>query len=202
MKEKKATNWKKLFVTLASINFLLLFGMILFIYWPVPSAEPPEKVYLEEEAGAEFTIRSSKENLNQLINAYIAQLPQLGNIQYSFRLDEEVHLMGSVEAFSTEVPVNISFEPVVQENGDIILQSTGMSLGLLRLPQDRILQYVSSRVETPDWITINPKEERIYIALTQMELKSNFHVKAQQIDLANDNIAFRIKVPNDTLGLE
>ncbi|WP_018933477.1 YpmS family protein [Gracilibacillus lacisalsi] len=197
----KITNWKKLFITLASVNLALFVGIVLFIFWPAPGAEPPEKVFLEDEAGAEFTIRSSKDNLNELVNAYIAKLPKLDNIQYSLRLDEEVHLMGSVEAFSTEVPVNISFEPIVQENGDVILQSTGMSLGLLRLPQDRILQYVSSRVTTPEWITINPKEEHIYIALTQMELKSNFRVRAQQIDLINDNISFRIKVPNDTLGL-
>ena len=197
----KITNWKKLFITLASVNLALILGIFLFIFWPAPGAEPPEKVFLEDEAGAEFTIRSSKDNLNELVNAYIAKLPKLDNIQYSLRLDEEVHLMGSVEAFSTEVPVNISFEPIVQENGDVILQSTGMSLGLLRLPQDRILQYVSSRVTTPEWITINPKEEHIYIALTKMELKSNFRVRAQQIDLINDNISFRIKVPNDTLGL-
>ncbi|MFD2655689.1 YpmS family protein [Gracilibacillus thailandensis] len=197
----KITNWKKLFITLASVNLALILGIFLFIFWPAPGAEPPEKVFLEDEAGAEFTIRSSKDNLNELVNAYIAKLPKLDNIQYSLRLDEEVHLMGSVEAFSKEVPVNISFEPIVQENGDVILQSTGMSLGLLRLPQDRILQYVSSRVTTPEWITINPKEEHIYIALTQMELKSNFRVRAQQIDLINDNISFRIKVPNDTLGL-
>ncbi|SFM18239.1 Uncharacterized protein YpmS [Gracilibacillus orientalis] len=201
MEEKKITNWKKLFVTLGSINILLIVGIVLFIFWPVPGAEPPEKVFLEEESGAEFTIRSSKDNLNELVNAYIEKLPKPANIQYSLRLDEEVHMMGTVEAFSTEVPVNISFEPIVQENGDIILQSTGMSLGLLRLPQDRILQYVSSRVETPEWITINPKEEQIYIAITQMELRSNFHIRAQQIDLVKDNISFRIKVPNNTLGL-
>lgn len=135
----KITNWKKLFITLASVNLALMLGIVLFIFWPAPGAEPPEKVFLEDEAGAEFTIRSSKDNLNELVNAYIAKLPKLDNIQYSLRLDEEVHLMGSVEAFSTEVPVNISFEPIVQENGDVILQSTGMSLGLLRLPQDRIL---------------------------------------------------------------
>ncbi|WP_208585540.1 YpmS family protein [Gracilibacillus suaedae] len=199
--EDKITNWKRMFITLVSINLALIVGIVLFIFWPAPGAEPPEKVFLEDQAGAEFTIRSSKDNLNELVNAYIGELPKLDNIQYSLRLDEEVHLMGSVEAFSTEVPINISFEPIVQENGDVILQSTGMSLGLLRLPQDRILQYVSSRVKTPEWITINPKEEHIYIALTQMELKSNFHIRAQQIDLINDNISFRIKVPNNTLGL-
>ncbi|MDX8045084.1 YpmS family protein [Gracilibacillus sp. S3-1-1] len=202
MTEKKQRNWKKLFVTLLSINIFIIAALILFIFGPTQKVEPPEKVFLHDDAGAEFTIQSNKKNLNELINAYIAKLPQIGSIQYSVRLDEEVHLMGSIEAFSVEVPVNITLEPIVQDNGDIVLQSTGMSLGLLRLPQDRILQYVSSRVETPDWITIDPKEEQIYIALTQMDLKSNFHVQAQQINLENDDISFRIKVPNDTLGLE
>lgn len=201
MKEKKTYNWKKLFLIILSINVLFLFLVFLFIFWPAPSAEPPEKEFIEDDAGADFTITSSKENLNELVNAYINQLPNPSNIKYMISFDEEVLLMGSVEAFSTEVPVSISFEPIVQDNGDIILEATSMSLGLLRLPEDRILQYVNSRVELPDWITINPKEEHIYIALTQMELKSNFRVKAQQIDLANDNISFRIKVPNKTLGL-
>lgn len=201
MKEKKTFNWKKLFFIILSINILFFFLVSLFIFWPAPSADPPEKEFIEDEAGADFTITSSKENLNELVNAYINQLPNPSNIKYMISLDEEVLLMGSVEAFSTEVPVSISFEPIVQDNGDIILQANSMSLGLLRLPEDRILQYVSSRVELPDWITINPKEEHIYVALTQMELKSNFRVKAQQIDLENDIISFRIKVPNKTLGL-
>ncbi|UOQ87146.1 YpmS family protein [Gracilibacillus salinarum] len=202
MAEKKVRNWRKLFITLVSINLALLLAIVLFIFWPAPSAEEPEQVFIEDEAGAEFTIRSSKSNLNELVNAYIDKLPKLGeNIQYTVKFDEQVHLMGTIEAFSSEVPVNIKFEPQVQQNGDIILQATGMSLGLLRLPEDRILQYVSSRVETPEWITIDPKEEQIYIAVTQMNLDSNFRVRAQQIDLANDNISFRIKIPNATLGL-
>ncbi|WP_066188255.1 MULTISPECIES: YpmS family protein [Gracilibacillus] len=201
MEEKKLTNWRKLFITLLAVNAVLIFGVILFIFWPVPGETPPDKQFIEDDAGAEFTIRSSKENLNELVNAYLDKLPKQENIQYAVKFDEEVHLMGSVEAFSQEVPVNITFEPIVQENGDILLQSTGMSLGLLRLPQDRILQYVNSRIRTPEWITISPKDESIYIAVTQMNLRSNFRVKAQQINLEDDNISFRIKVPNKTLGL-
>ncbi|GAE94527.1 YfaA protein [Gracilibacillus boraciitolerans JCM 21714] len=201
MKESQITNWKKMFITLIVVNSVIFLGILLFIFWPAPDVEIPEKVFLEDESGAEFTVKSSKTNLNELVNAYIDKLPKPGNIQYAVKFDEEVHLMGTVAAFSTEVPVTISFEPIVQENGDIILHATGMSLGLLRLPEDRILQYVNSRIETPEWITIDPKEEQIYIALTKMELKSNFRVRAQQIDLENDNISFRIKVPNKTLGL-
>ncbi|GAB2542594.1 YpmS family protein [Gracilibacillus alcaliphilus] len=201
MRERKLTDWKRLFLTLLSINAVIFLAVLIFIFWPVPGAEPPNKQFIEDEAGAEFTIRSSKDNLNELVNAYIDKLPKQENIQYAIKFDQEVHLLGSIEVFSSEVPVNITFEPIVQENGDILLQATGMSLGLLRLPEDRILQYVNSRIKTPEWITINPKEESIYIALTQMELKSNFHVKAQQINLEDDNISFRIKIPNKTLGL-
>lgn len=194
-------NWKKLFIILAVINGAVLLSLLLLIKWPVNEEDYPEKAFLEDQSGAEFTIKSSKENLTQLVNAYIDKLMKDKNDQYSVSFDEEVHLMGTIEAFFTEVPVKITFVPIVQENGDIILQSEEMSLGLLRLPQDKILKYVNDKIDTPEWVVINPKEESIYIALTQMELKSNFKVRAQQIDLKNDNITFRIKVPNETLGL-
>ncbi|MDF1507500.1 YpmS family protein [Robertmurraya sp. DFI.2.37] len=39
------------------------------------------------------------------------------------------------------------------------------------------------------------------MGVTQMEVKSKFKVKVQSFDLKNDQITFRIKVPNKTLGL-
>lgn len=201
MKWSANWNWKKLFFLLLSINFIILFVIVFLIFWPMEEPTYPQKEFIEEDAGAEFTIRSGKENLTELANAFLKKLPKEDNFTYMISLDDEVKLLGTIIAFGAEVPIQISFDPVVQENGDIILQSTNMSLGLLRLPQDRILKYVNDRIDTPEWITINPKEEHIYIAVTQMELKSNFKVKVQQFDLENDNITFRIKVPNKTLGL-
>jgi len=198
---KWSANWKSLFLLLLSVNFIILFVIIILIFWPLKEPTYPQKEFIEEDAGAEFTIRSGKENLTELANAFLRKLPKEDNFTYMISLDDEVKLLGTIIAFGAEVPIQISFDPVVQENGDIILQSKNMSLGLLRLPQDRILKYVNDRIDTPEWITINPKEEHIYIAVTQMELKSNFKVKVQQFDLENDNITFRIKVPNKTLGL-
>ncbi|WP_277678660.1 YpmS family protein [Gracilibacillus dipsosauri] len=201
MKEKLLINWKKLFISLAILNGIIVLLLIVFILWPVPNASYPSKEYIEEDPGAEFTIQSSKENLTELVNAYIDKLLKDKNDKYAVSFDDQVHLMGAIEAFSTEVPVSITFDPKVQDNGDIILKASEMSLGLLRLPKDKILKYVNERVYTPDWVTIHPKEESIYLALTKMELKSNFRVRAQQFDLENDRITFRFKVPNETLGL-
>ena len=196
-----STNWKKLFFILLSTNAIIVSVIVILVFWPIEKPAYPEKEFIEEDAGAEFTIRSGKENLTELANAFLGKLPKEDNFTYMISLDEEVKLLGTIIAFGAEVPIQISFDPIVQENGDIVLHATNMSLGLLRLPQDRILKYVNDRIDTPDWIMINPKEEHIYIAVTQMELKSNFKVKVQQFDLENDNITFRIKVPNKTLGL-
>src|SRR5690606_24838704 len=136
--------------------------------------------------GAEFTIRSGKDNLSELANAYLGKLPKEDNFTYMISLEDEVKLLGTIVAFGSEVPIQISFDPIVQENGDLVLQSNNMSLGLLRLPQDRILKYVKEQVDTPESITIKLKEVHIYIAITQMDLKSNFRVKVQQLDLDND----------------
>jgi uncharacterized protein YpmS len=121
--------------------------------------------------------------------------------KYTVKLDEHVQLLGSIEAFQTDLPISITLEPSVQENGDLVLYASDMSLGLLALPEKKILEYVKKELKTPEWVEIDPKNQRIYIGVTQMEVKSNFKVKVQSFDLKNDHITFRIKVPNKTLGL-
>ncbi len=195
-------NWRKFFFVLLWVNILGVLLILSLIFWPfLETVNTPKKTYLENEEGAEFMIRSTKENLDELVNAYIDKSLKDDEDKYRISFDEEVHLMGSIEAFKTEIPIKITLDPIVQENGDIVLQSKEMALGLLRLPKDRILKYVDDRIHTPEWITINPKEENIYIAVTQMNVRSNIRVRVHQFDLENDNISFRIKIPNDSLGL-
>jgi len=136
-----------------------------------------------------------------LINQYLAKALNDKDGKYSVQLDENVKIFASVVAFKKDIPISIEMEPIVQENGDIILKQTKMSIGLLNLPKNKILQYVAKAIDEPEWVIIDPDNEEIYIAITQMDIKSNFKVRALQLDLENDNISFRIKVPNETLGL-
>ncbi|WP_227937626.1 YpmS family protein [Alkalihalobacillus deserti] len=198
---RKKTTWKILFLSIAGMNVFLLFLFLILLLWPVSDSEIPEKEFIEEVSGAEFTVHSSKQNLNELVNGYVDKLLKDKEDKYSVDFDDDVHLMGSIEAFQTDIPIAITLEPSVQENGDLVLRPTVMSLGLLHLPKKKILEYVKKKLPTPEWVEIDPKNQLIYIAVTQMEVKSNFKVKVQQFDLKNDKIYFRIKVPNKTLGL-
>ncbi|MRH44052.1 DUF2140 family protein [Aquibacillus halophilus] len=197
----KKYNWKLFFFSLLGINAAIFVTLLVLIYIPSLTEDIPEKEFIEEEAGAEFTVHSSKQNLSELVNGYVDKLLKDDSDQYSVQLEEDVQLIGSIKVFDTDVPFSIRLEPIVQENGDIILNQKEISLGLLHLPNRKILEYVKKSIPTPEWVIINPKEENIYIAITQMEIKSNFKVRVQQFDLENDRISFRIKVPNKTLGL-
>ncbi|WP_078544526.1 YpmS family protein [Litchfieldia alkalitelluris] len=199
--QKLKLSWKKLFLGLAGANVFLLLLFGIFMLWPVSNTDIPKKEFIEDEEGAEFTVRSSKQNLNELVNEYVDKLLKDKDNKYTVDFDENVRLMGSIEAFQTDIPILITLEPSVQENGDLVLHATEMSLGLLELPKKKILEYVKKELKTPEWVQIDPKKQLIYIAVTQMEVKSNFKVKVQSFDLKNDNINFRIKVPNQSLGL-
>lgn len=193
--------WKQLFLTIVGLNIGLAMALFVFLLWPIPETETPTKTFIEEEPGAEFTITSSKQNVNELVNEYVDQYMNDTHGKYTVKLDENIQLLGSIVAFETEIPITITLEPSVLENGDLLLHVSNMSLGLLKLPEQKILEYVKKELRTPEWVEIDPTNELIYVAVTQIETKSNFKIKVQSFDLKNDRISFRLKVPNKTLGL-
>ncbi|MFB1049704.1 YpmS family protein [Paraliobacillus sp. JSM ZJ581] len=200
MEQKTQRHWKKLFIGLLSINLFIFMVLFILLFSPTPKAPTVPEHSAEEQAGAEFTVHSSKENLSQLVNGYLDEALNDKKGKYSVQFEEDVQFHGSVQAFNKDIPVSISMEPIVQENGDLILQQKEMSLGLLLLPKNKILEYVEKQVDLPEWIIIDPANERIHVTVTQMDIKSNFNVRIQQFDLENNRLSFRIKVPTETLG--
>ncbi|GAA5415921.1 hypothetical protein Pryu01_00953 [Paraliobacillus ryukyuensis] len=202
MSQQKQAIWKRLFIVLLSINAFVLIALFILIFSPPPEHSiNPKQNATEELSGAKFTVRSSKDNLSQLVNGYLDKVLHDSKGKYTVTFEQDVQFEGSVEAFNKDIPFTIRMKPIVQENGDIVLQQEEMSLGLLLLPKNKILEYVDKQADLPEWIQIDPKNEQIYVRVTQMELESNFHVQIQQFDLANDRLSFQIQVPTETLGL-
>lgn len=195
--------WRKRFFILAIINAVVFVGLIFYLYSPVPSKkfDIREKQW-ETKTGTEFVIRTSKQNLNDLVNAYLDKLLSQTKQNFTVVLDEDVELYGELPVFSTTVPLLIRFDPIVQDNGDIALKQKSISVGQLKLPNKKIMQYVDRFLPTPEWIIIDPKEEEIYVKITEMDIQSNLDVKIEQFDLAKNNIAIRLRVPYETLGIE
>lgn len=199
---RKQIKWKHLFFSLLALNGFTLLLLIGFVIWPVSEPDKTPKSTAGEQESSEFIIRTSKQNLNNLINAYLDQQLAGSKHQYSISLENDVHLQGELPVFSTTVPLSAHLEPLVQENGDIVLKLRSISIGLLELPNKRIMQYMNDHLEIPEWVSIDPKKEEIYVAVTEMEVESNFELAAEHIDLEANHIAIKIKIPYETLGIQ
>lgn len=185
-----------------TFNLIVLFVIMLLIFWPVPETKMPQITKPMEHESSEFVVRTTKQNLNDLVNAYIDKFLEKTNHQYSVSLEEDVHLFGELPVFSSTVPLSIHLDPFVQDDGNIILKQKSISVGLLELPNKKIMEYMEKYLPMPEWVIVNPEDEEIYVAVTEMDIKSNFQVGIEQFDLETNQLAIRIHVPYETLGIE
>lgn len=199
---KQKNTWKRLFYSLLIGNLVVILVIAGMIFWPVKSEKVvDERPFLEHDS-SEFVVRTTKNNLNELVNAYLDKLLQGTKHQYSISLDDDVHLLGELPMFSTTVPLSIHLEPFVQEDGNVILKQKSISLGKLKLPNKKIMEYIKRYLTMPEWVQVDPENEEIFVAITEMQIKSNFKVSVEHFDLNTNHLAFKINVPYQTLGID
>ncbi|RDW20470.1 YpmS family protein [Oceanobacillus chungangensis] len=199
---KEKNKWKTLFYSLLALNIAFIILIAALVFWPGSRGDITLNEENEKNVSSEFFVRTTKKNLNDLINTYLAQLQKGSEHQYQVSLDDDVQLIGELPVFSTTVPLAVHLEPLVQENGDIILKLRSISVGLLELPNKIIMEFMKEYLSMPEWVTIVPNEEAIYLAVTEIKMKSNFHVAVEHIDLEANNLVFKINVPYQSFGID
>lgn len=184
--------WKMLFIVLASVNVvsaLIIIGLLV-----APSSDEDIDKANEAIAGIPFTTNTNKDHLNTLINHYI-QKQNKGPIEYKIALDEEVIFYGVLPVFTKSIEMKMTFEAKAQEDGSLLLKEKSLSIGNLQLPASYCLKLISQVYQFPEWVSIQPSKETVYLNLPKMEIKSGFKVKMEEFDLKNDRIAFTLFVP-------
>ncbi|PLS16252.1 DUF2140 domain-containing protein [Bacillus sp. M6-12] len=186
--------WRALFFSLLFINIFVITLLIILISLPATHDNIEQEGRVHEDI--QFKVHTNKSDLNKLINRYLTDEGLRGPIEYHVILAEEVELYGTVPAFGRDFEMKLTFEPKALENGDLLLKQKSMSLGQLNLPVSYILSFINKQYKIPDWVSIQPNEEKIYLSLQNLKLKSNVKVKAEEFDLENDKISFILSVPN------
>jgi len=190
----KKNIWKLLFITLISINILVLLGLGMMLFLAVDQ-EPIPETNMSTENMSEFLIRTGKQDLNQLINHYIEKEGLDGPVHYRVLLTDEVELYGEVQVFSQSMFLKMTFEPEALENGNLILKQKSLSLGDVKLPVTYILKFIRDAYKLPDWVIIQPNDKQIYVSLQHMKLKSGIQVRVDEFSLVDDRIAMKMYVP-------
>ncbi|GGF20763.1 hypothetical protein GCM10010954_19380 [Halobacillus andaensis] len=186
--------WKTSFFILAIINVAIIAWILSLVF--LPSSYTLVNVDREkQDSEAEFTVVSTKENLEQLANEYLSEISTQTVFDYSISLDRNVTLAGNIRAFEQTIPIKVELNPVVQENGDLVLEQERISLGQLPLPNKKVMEFVAENYQFPEWVTVNPNDENIYVAVTQMETESNIDIEVDRFNLNSNQLAFKISFP-------
>src|SRR5699024_1655623 len=150
-KKHKPANWKKRFIILITINIVLIVLFAMFVYSPIPKTELEESSQeYKSENSSEFIVRTTKQNVNNLVNAYIDKLLANSKHDYTINLEEDIQLLRELPILSTSVPVVIHFNPVVQDNGDLVLEQKSISVGNVKLQNKKIMQYMKKYWPIPE----------------------------------------------------
>lgn len=185
------------------IGFFILLGIVaaaILLVWvlvasPVEESKPEPGASGAGSDDVAFNVSTNKRDLNRVINHYLEEEAKNSQIDYQVLLTDEVELYGTLPLFSQELELRLTFEPQALKNGDLILKQRSISVGKLNLPVSTVLKFVRDSYDMPDAVNIQPKEERVYVSMQRLKLKSDIKVRVNEFDLKKDNIKFTLLVP-------
>lgn len=198
MKQKKngqrnrQINWWK-WAFLLLIAAILALGIVLLGRIQTSREDTSKIALIETDADTKIgTFSTTRSQLNDTIATY---LEEYQTDQFSYKLystNQMVLFEGTYELFGLPIPLYIYFQPSKLEDGSVLLQVSEISAGTLSLPRKEILTYLQKHYKLPDFVTVNQDNATVHVQLNAIKNNLDIYVKANTIDLYNDQIIFDI----------
>lgn len=189
--------WKLAFIVLLGLLILIMLYLFFMVTAPGEKSKMEPVNNASEQEDVAFKVATNKRDLNRVINHYIEEEGKNSQFDYQVLLTDEVELYGTLPLFSQELELRLTFEPKALENGDLILNQKSISVGKLKLPVSTVLKFVRDSYSLPAAVNIQPEEERVYVSMQRLKLKSDIKVRVNEFDLKKDHIRFTLFVPAD-----
>ncbi|WP_203248857.1 YpmS family protein [Sporosarcina beigongshangi] len=189
--------WKIGFFLLAGLIAAGISAVIVFVSSSNESVPLPDMNVLNVTDNV-LTVNATKENLEGIANTYIRKAMKGRPIPVTMKVSDEVLLFSEMTIFSYTVPVIMHFDPVVREDGNLILKLSKIEIGILdTVPPSTVLKVLKDSMKLPPWMTVRPKEEEIFFNLSEIPVSGNLQVRAKTFNLAEDQIILEIIIPNE-----
>jgi uncharacterized protein YpmS len=187
----KPNLWKRAFWVLASANIAILLILFVLILLPAGSPAPSPAGHPSRPLGTEprLTITATAADLNGVVNRMLADR-QHENLRYRIDFGDPLCITGTLIVFGHGIELEARFRPEVLESGDLLLVTDGMRIGLLPAPASKILSYVRTYYELPDWVTIEDGGNRVILYLTRMDAGNGMEFRVLDMDAEADRYRF------------
>ena len=75
------------------------------------------------------------------------------------------------------------FDPIVREDGNLILKQSSVEIGKSNIPPSTVLKILKDSVKLPPWMIVRPKEEELFIDLIGIADFRDLRVRAKEFNL-------------------
>ncbi|MCZ2258253.1 YpmS family protein [Sporosarcina sp. G11-34] len=186
------------------VGFFVLFGLIAaaVVALVVFISSSPESVDVPN-AGVStapnhlLTVRATKEDFEGIANTYIRKAMDGEPLPVTLEVKDNIVLTSELTVFAYTLPVTLFFDPIVREDGNLILKQTSVEIGKLNIPPSTVLKILKDSVKLPPWMIVRPKEEELFINLSAIPVSGDLEIKAKEFNLAKDEIILEIVIPKD-----
>lgn len=180
--------------------FVLILALLVGAVWLVSLiSSEPEGYGLDERAaatsGGELRVQTTKADFEALANKYIQEAVENQPIPLELTVDDQIALVSELTVFTLTIPVQMYFDPIVQEDGNIQLKQDKVDIGQLSIPPEQVLKLLRDSIDLPTWMVVSPADESVFIDLGGLPIDGDFDIRAEKIDLENDEIILSVTVP-------
>lgn len=186
--------WKVAFFALLVVFVALMVSLVAVYEHYLPSAKKTDFSVQDQINPDEpiFTITSTKQQLQALVNDKLGEYSGKSNVQYHVEMKDNLVLKGTLNFLGSDIEFAMELTPKVVDGGNMVLKEQSIRLGTFNLPVSRVMQYVQNSTKLPDWITILPDKEEVYVSLQDIHIEDQFYLKAQEFDLQKNQIKFSL----------
>lgn len=186
------------------LGFFLLAGLVaaaiayvIFLIGSPGESDPLPKMEALDTSDHVLTVEVSKKDFEGIANTYIGKAVKGEPLPITMVVGDDVVLLSEMTVFSIRLPVIMHFDPIVREDGNLILKLSSMEIGQLKIQPSTVLSILRDSVKLPPWMIVRPKEEEVFIDLTKVPVSGNLKLKAKTFNLAEDEIILEIIIPKE-----
>jgi uncharacterized protein YpmS len=146
---------------------------------------------------ARIEVTTQRADLEKIINGYMHKHVKSDGLTYKVTLTDDLRFDGDAHIFGLKVPVSVGFNPILQANGDLVLEQRYFRIGALSLPANLVLEYINRSYYFPEWIVLQPIQKKVYLSTTNLGAASSVQIHVQEFDLTHEQFRFDVYLPGD-----
>lgn len=191
MKQKtsgKINGWKWAFLLLLAA---LLACSAVLVFRTTTRRETTNRITTTSKQDTKIgTFTTTRDQLNDTISTYLKDYQTKDFTYKVYATNQLVLFEGKYKLFGATIPLYIYFQPSKLKDGSVLLTVTEISAGTLSFPKEEVLTYLQKNYKLPKFIGIDSAEATVKINLVDIKNDLDIYVKANTIDLYNDQIIF------------